>query len=304
MRISMNGSGELTLEPSIARIGAHIERAAGAGLGGYWLAQTGLVDALTMLVATADRSTLEVGTAVIPTFPRHPTALAAQALTAQAALGGRLVLGIGLSHQPSVEERLGLKWEKPLRHMRDYLDVLLPLLHDGAAKFAGEIWSADVTAPRPTDQAPSVMLAALGPQMLDLAGRRTDGTILWLVGRRTIAEHIAPRINEAAAAVDRPAPRIVCSLPVCVTDDEAGARALIGQILAGYNDLPSYRAMLDREGAGGPGDVAIVGNEESVRDQLDALAVAGTTDFAALPLTFDAEVMARTWSLLSTYSHG
>jgi F420-dependent oxidoreductase-like protein len=302
MRISVNGSGELTLEPSIARVGAHMERTVASGFSGYWLAQTGLVDALTVFVKTAEQSgDLELGTAVIPTFPRHPTALAAQALTAQAALGGRLVLGIGLSHQPSVEDRLGMKWEKPLRHMRDYLDALLPLLEAGAVDATGEFWSAHVTAPRPTERPPSVMLAALGPQMLDLAGRRTDGTILWLVGPRTIAEHIAPRINDAAAAAGRPAPRVVCSLPVCVTDDAAGARALVGQVLAGYNELPSYRAMLDREGAAGPGDVAVVGDEKAVAAALDELAAAGTTDFAALPFAFDAEVMERTWKCLLDY---
>jgi len=302
MRIAINGSGEQTIEPSVTRIGDHIERAAKAGFHGYWLAQTGLSDALLMLTANASRrGNLEVGTAVIPTFPRHPTALAAQALTAQAALGGNLVLGIGLSHRPSVEDRWGLSWDRPLRHMRDYLDVLLPLLSEGTVEHKGDIWSAAVTAVRPTTQPPSVMLAALGPQMLDLAGRRTDGTILWLVGPRTIREHIAPRLNDAAAAAGRAAPRVVCSLPVCVTDDATSARQTIGSVLASYNDLPSYRAMLDREGAAGPGDVAIVGDEAAVTEQLAALADAGTTDFAALPLAFDTELVDRTWSFLAAY---
>jgi F420-dependent oxidoreductase-like protein len=220
----------------------------------------------------------------------------------QAAIPGKLIVGLGLSHQPSVEGNLRMKWERPIRHMTDYLDVLLPLLESGQVDHTGEFWSGEITAGRPTETTPSVMLAALGPQMLDIAGRRTDGTILWLVGPRTITEHIAPRINEAAAAADRPAPRVVCSLPVCVTDDEAGARALIGQFLTGYNDLPSYRAMLDREGADGPADVAIVGDESRVTEELEGLAKAGTTDFAALPMSLDPEVIARTRACLRTYS--
>jgi F420-dependent oxidoreductase-like protein len=182
--------------------------------------------------------------------------------------------------------------------MRDYLDVLLPLLEEGQVSHDGDLWGADVTAARPTERTPSVMLAALGPQMLDLAGRRTDGTILWLVGPRTIRDHISPRLKEAAAAAGRPAPRIVASLPVCVTDDAAAARSLIGRVLTGYDELPSYRAMLDREGAGGPGDVAVVGDEATVDAALDELAETGATEFAALPFAFDPELVARTWAHL------
>jgi F420-dependent oxidoreductase-like protein len=300
MRISLNGSGETAVQPSIPRVAAQLDRAVAAGFGGYWLQQTGLTDALTVFVATASHSNgIELGTAVVPTFTRHPSALAAQALTAQAAIDNPLVLGIGLSHQPSVEQRLNLRWERPVRHMRDYLDVLLPLLEVGSVAHRGDVWSGEITAPRPTERVPSVMLAALGAQMLDLAGRRADGTILWLVGPKTIREHIAPRINDAAAAAGRPAPRVVCSLPVCVTDDETAARTFVAQVLGGYGDLPSYRAMLDREGADGPADVAIIGNEDAVGAALDDLADAGTTDFAALPLTLDPQETERTWALLS-----
>ena len=298
MRISINGSATMVF-PSVPNALADLRATKAEGFSGYWLAQVGLGDALTIFAAAGDATAgLDVGTAVIPTFPRHPSALAAQALTTQAAIPGRLVLGIGLSHQPSVEGTWKMKWEKPVRHMREYLDVLLPLLEAGQVNATGEFWSAEITAGRPTERVPSVMLAALGPQMLEIAGRRTDGTILWLVGPRTIAEHIAPRINEAAASADRPAPSVVCSLPVCVTDDEAGARALIGQFLDGYQDLPSYRAMLDREGAEGPADVAVVGTEAQVQDALGVLAAAGTTDFSALPMSLDPDVVARTRACL------
>ena len=294
MRISINGSATMVF-PSVPNALADLEATKAEGFEGYWLAQVGLGDALTVFAAAGDATEgMDVGTAVIPTYPRHPSALAAQALTTQAAIPGRLILGIGLSHQPSVEGTWKMKWDRPVRHMREYLDVLLPLLETGQVNASGEFWSAEIAGVRPTETVPSVMLAALGPQMLDMAGRRTDGTILWLVGPRTIAEHIAPRINEAAAAANRSAPRVVCSLPVCVTDDEAGARALIGQFLDGYQDLPSYRAMLDREGAEGPADVAIVGTEAQVHDALSTLEAGGTTDFAGLPMSLDPEVVART----------
>jgi F420-dependent oxidoreductase-like protein len=302
MRLSINGSAAMVV-PSVPTAIADLEATKREGFDGYWLAQVGLGDALTVFAATGDATDgLEVGTAVIPTFPRHPYALAAQALTTQAVIPGRLVVGIGLSHQPNVESNLGMKWDRPIRHMKDYLDVLLPLLESGQASHAGEIWSGEIAAGRPTDRTPSVMLAALGEQMLDIAGRRTDGTILWLVGHRTIRTHIAPRLNDAAAAAGRAAPRVVCSLPVCVTDDEAGARSLIGQFLNGYQELPSYRAMLDREGAEGPEDVAVVGNEADVHAALDELADAGTTDFAALPMSLDAEVVARTRACLRAWN--
>jgi len=302
MRISINGSATMVF-PSVSNAIADLKATKAEGFSGYWLAQVGLGDALTAFAAAGDASAgIEVGTAVIPTFPRHPTALAAQALMTQAAIPGKLILGIGLSHQPSVEGTWKMKWDRPILHMREYLDVLLPLLESGQVNATGEFWSAEVNAGRPTETVPSVMLAALGPQMLDIAGRRTDGTVLWLVGPRTIAEHIAPRLNDAAAAAGRPVPRVVCSLPVCVTDDEAGARALIGQFLDGYQDLPSYRAMLDREGADGPADVAIVGTEDQVGEALKGLEAAGTTDFAALPMSLDPEVVARTRSCLANWS--
>ncbi len=309
MRISLNGSGQLAVDPTIGGLADHVDRANRENFAGYWLAQTGLTDALTALTATApqqrrDGSGLEVGTAVVPTFTRHPAALAGQALTTQAAVPGRLVLGIGLSHQPVVEGSWGLTWERPVRHMRDYLDVLLPLLERGEAHHRGEMWSGDVTSARPTETVPSVMIAALGPQMLDLAGRRTDGTILWLVGPRTIRAHIAPRLNEAAAAADRPPPRVVCSLPVSVTDDPDAARDLISQILGGYEDLPSYKAMLDREGATRPGDVAVVGDEAGVGAALDELADAGATDFAPVPIELDGQRPTRTWDLLASRTAG
>jgi 5,10-methylenetetrahydromethanopterin reductase len=302
MRIGINGSS-LLVRPDIGTITTDIVTAEAEGFSSYWLAQTGLADALGVLTAAGPgTNVIELGTAVVPTWTQHPMALAASALTAQACTHGRLVLGIGLSHRPAVEERWHLTWEKPIRHMLDYLDVLEGLLRGDTVQHRGEVWSltADGPLPRPVEQAPKVMLAALGDQMLRIAGARTDGTILWCVGPRTIETHIAPRINEAAAGADRPSPSIVCSIPCWVTDDPGPAREFIGSILANYAELPSYRAMLDIEGIHGLEDLSFVGSEAEVRDGIASVAAAGATDFTAVVMGGNPDETAATRALLAS----
>jgi len=301
MKIAINASAEL-LHADVGRLREHAAAAAEDGFSGWWLVQTGLIDALTVFPAVADAAPgLEFGTAVIPTFPRHPTMLAGQALTTQAVLGNRnLVLGIGLSHKPVIEGYLGLSFDKPIRHLIDYLEVLMPILADGRADYDGEAFTAHFESARPTDRAPSVMVAALGEQALRVTGRRTDGTILWMVGPRTIEEHIRPRMNEAAADAGKPEPRIVCSLPVCVTDDADAVREAAAQIFSIYGELPSYRAMLDREGVDNPGQVAVIGSEDEVTSQIAELERAGATDFTALEFGRSTDEFARTRALLKS----
>lgn len=298
MRISINGSSEL-IHSDISRLVAHAKAAAADGMSGWWLAQTGLVDALTVLALVGDDAgDMELGTAVNATFPIHPTALAGKTLTAQAATGGKVTLGLGVNHAPIVDQTWGMTFEKPIRHMRDYLSCLQPLLETGSANYAGQDYTARFEGQRPTDQTPGLMLAAMGPQMLKLAGTRTDGTLLWMTGEKAIASQVAPSLNEAAAAAGRPAPRVVCSLPIAVTDDEGGMRDFVSQILAGYGDLPSYRAMLDIDGHAGPGEAMVCGDEASVREQLAALEAAGATEFAAAEIGGSSEDFARTRALL------
>ena len=300
MRIGINGSS-LLARPDLGRIVADVEAAESEGLSSYWLAQTGLVDALGALAAAgAATSGIELGTAVIPTWTQHPMALAANALTTQERTGGRLVLGIGLSHKPAVEGRWHMTWEKPIRHMLDYLEVLVPLLEEGSVSHRGEIWSLDAEMVRPTQQAPKVMLAALGDQMLRIAGKRTDGTILWCVGPKTIAEHIAPTLNDAASAAGRPTPSIVCSIPCWVTEDPVAARGFIAKVLAGYAELPSYRAMLDIEGIHGLEDLSFVGSEDEVRAGIESVREAGATDFTAVVMGSDPDEIAATRALVAS----
>ncbi|HUW04294.1 MAG TPA: TIGR03564 family F420-dependent LLM class oxidoreductase [Acidimicrobiales bacterium] len=298
MRIGINGSGQL-VTPDLGGLTADVTAAEADGFSSYWLAQSGGVDALTVFAAHGDTgSATQLGTAVIPTWVVHPQVLAGQALTTQAAIGNRLVLGLGLSHEPAVEGRWKMTWERPVRQMLDFLDVLQPLLTEGRASHAGYFWSFEGESARCTDVPPKVMIAALGEQMLKVAGTRTDGTILWCVGPKTIAEHIAPVLNTAAAQAGRPTPSIVCSIPVWVTDDPQPARDFLGTILANYAELPSYRRMLDIEGLHGLGELSIVGSEAEVAAGIAAVAASGATDFTAVPMGGNPDEIARTRAAL------
>lgn len=305
MRIGINASAHIVLGTPVHDLIEHARTAEADGFSSYWLNQPTGADALTLLAVIGQATErIELGTAVVPTWARHPEMLAGQALTAQAASGDRIALGVGLAHKPSVEGRYHIPFERPVRHMREYLDVLMPLIEDRTVAVRGEIWSCETDVVAPPAGPPAVIVAAMGPQMLRLAGRRTDGTILWLVGPKTVADHIAPRIREAADEVGRDAPRIVASVPVCVTDDAPAAHEAVAMILADYNDLPSYRAMLDREGADGPADVAIIGDEDEVTSRLAAFADAGSTDFGAVEFTLNDEDAARTRTLLEQVNRG
>jgi 5,10-methylenetetrahydromethanopterin reductase len=298
MRYGINGSGRM-LTHGVGGVLEDMGAAESAGFASYWVGQIGLIDALTSIAAHGDTgSEMELGTAVISTWERHPHALATQALTVQALVGERLVVGIGVNHRPHVEQSLRLEWHKPVRHMVDYLAILQDLLATGSSAHRGEAWSFEGEAARPSVGVPKVMIAALGPQMLRLAGRRTDGTILWCVGPKTIRTHIAPVIGDAAAAAGRPEPAIVCSIPVWVTDDPGPARAFLASVLATYAELPSYRAMMDIEGVSGLGDLSIVGGEDFVHEALAEIAGSGATDFTAVPMGGNPDEEARTMAVL------
>ena len=277
-----------------------LQRAADQGFASAWMSNIFGVDALTALaVAGNGVPGIEVGTAVVPTYPRHPAALAQQARTVAAAVDGRLVLGIGLSHKIVIEDMFGYDFGRPILHMREYLAVLLPLLDKQPVSFSGATVRANIGLTTPSPGRVPVVVAALGAQMLRLAGEQTDGTILWMTGPATVRDHIVPVITAAAENAGRPSPRVVCILPVCVTDDPDRARERAARVFAIYGDLPSYRAMLDREGAAGPADVAIVGDEDAVAAQIGSLAEAGVTDFVAGEYTTGAEG-ARTRAFLRT----
>lgn len=270
--------------PTIDKAVEHARATADAGFHSFWMPQIFGLDTLSALtVVGREVPGLELGTAVVPTYPRHPAMLAAQARTVQQAAKGKFTLGIGLSHQMVIEGMFGMSFDKPVRHLREYLSVLQPLLRGDAADFAGETLHGHLALDIPDSTPVPTLVAALGTQMLNVTARMAEGTVTWMTGVGTIGTHVAPTINAAAAEAGRPAPRIVCALPVCVTDDEAAAREAAATEFQIYGFLPSYRAMLDREGVDGPADVAIVGDAATVRAAVEAIFEAGATTFVGVP---------------------
>lgn len=274
------------------------------GYPSVWFGQIFGSDALTTIALAGQKTKrIEMGTSVVPTYPHHPFTLAQQALTVQVATGGRLALGIGLSHQPVIEGMWGLSYEKPARHMREYLSVLRPLITEGKVAFTGETFRVTGGVNVPGATPCPILIAALAPMMLRIAGELADGTVTWMTGPKTIESHIVPGISKSAERAGRPAPRVCVALPVAVTDDAAAAREQAAQLFQIYGQLPNYKRMLDKEGVAGPADVAIVGDESAVERQLRVMASAGATDLLAAiyPVGDDEEAsMARTRELLKS----
>lgn len=253
-------------------------------------------DLLTVLaVAFREVSDIEVGTGVIPIQNQHPMLLAQRALTLNLIGAGRFILGLGMTHQAVTEGMWGIPLDKPVRRLREYLDGLQPLLAGKVADAPGETVTTRGSLQILGATAPDIYIAALGPQLLKLAGRRTAGTITWMTGPTTLAQHVSPTLREAAQG--RPV-RVVAALPVSVTDDVAGARAQAAKQFAMYGHLPSYRAMLDREGYAGPEDAAIIGNEAEVAERIEALAGAGVDEYVGVVFDASPEIRARTRALL------
>ena len=304
MRIGIFGGDAGQDSGGIDGLTKAVAEVAEQGFASYWLPQIFGYDAITVLsMVGREVDGIELGTAVVPTYPRHPMMLAAQALTASAASGGRFSLGIGLSHQFVIEHMWGYSFDKPVRHMREYLTILKALLDDRAVQFKGESLSASAGLTiAPEVPAPKVLVAALGTQMLRLTGRMADGTITWMTGPATLAEHTVPTLKSATAESGRPeAFRVVAGFPVCVTDDADAARARAANVFAVYGQLPSYRAMLDREGLDGPADLALVGDEKTVRADIERVAAAGATDFLAAEFGASDAETSRTRELLRSF---
>lgn len=258
-------------------------------------------DTLTVLaVAGREVPRIEFATGVLPIQPQHPMNLAQRALTVNAITGGRLTLGIGLTHQVVTEGMWGIPYDRPLRRMGEYLDGLLPLLSGQPADASGELITTRGAMSLTEEPGPPVYLAALGPQLLALAGRRTAGTVTWMTGPQTLRDHIVPGLRAAAETAGRRASdvRTVAFLPIAVTDDAEAAKTTAARQFAMYNSLPSYRAMLDREGYDTPVDAAIIGDAASVRTRVGALADAGVDEFVGIVFDRDEQVQDRTRALL------
>ncbi|MBO2447646.1 LLM class F420-dependent oxidoreductase [Actinomadura barringtoniae] len=268
-----------------ARMLEDVAWAEDAGLDTAWIPQIPTdFDALVAVALMGARtSRIELGTAVVPIQAQHPIALARQAMSAQAAAGGRLALGVGPSHHWIVRDMLGLPYERPAALTRDYLEVL-----DAALKGSGsaDVENASFTVHNPLGLTPvaplPVLVAALGPVMLALAGERAAGTVLWMADERAIGEHVAPRITKAAAEAGRPAPRIVAGIPVCLClpSEVDAARERANRILGEAEISPNYQRLLDHGDARDVGDLCAAGDEEAIAARFRRFADAGVTDLS------------------------
>ena len=301
MRISLNLVNAIGGAPIDSWVDA-LAKVRDEGFRRVWMAQMPFDgDLLTALaVALREVDGIEVGSAVLPIQNQHPMQMAQRALTLNTIAGGRFILGLGMTHQAVTEGMWGIPYDKPVRRMREYLDALQPLLAGEAVNAVGETVTARGALQIAGAPTPEIYLAALGPQMLKLAGRRTSGTLTWMCGPKTLGEHISPALREAAKEAGRSenAVRVVAGLPISVTDDVAGARAQAAEQFGMYGTLPSYRAMLDREGYANPEDAAIVGDEKEVSERLDELAGLGVDEFSAVVFDSAPEVRERTRALL------
>lgn len=306
MRISLNVAVGPDGPPTHTEIVDEVRAAAEAGLATAWWPQLppfdGLApwDALTSITATGVAvSGIELGTSVVVSYTQHPLALAAQALSTQAIVGNRLTLGVGTSHAMVVEGVYGTAFDRPARYLRDHLAILAPALRGDPVDHAGDLLAGVGRVRIPGAAPPSLVLAAMGPVMLRLAGELTDGTVTTWSGLRAVGEHVVPRLIGAAEAAGRSAPRVIVNLPVSVTSDPAAARGYVAERFGMAGGFPSYRRMLDHDGFDGPADAAIVGDEDAVATAITRFADIGATEF--LPSVFGSPAdRARTLALLSS----
>jgi len=255
-----------------------VVRAEADGFGAAWSVHFSRgVDALDVLAVAGTRtSRIDLGVGIVPTYPRHPLALAQQVATTQAFSDGRLTLGVGVSHRPVIEDLHGLAYTRPAAHMRDYLSVLVPLLRVGSVRYRGEFYQVDGGFVVPGSSPVPVLVGALSPLMVRAAGELADGVVTWLAGPRSLGDQIVPQLHAAAAG--QRAPRVVAALPVAVCADARAARHTADEVFARYAGFPNYRRLLDREGVATPGGVAIVGTEAGVEEQIRRLCDLGVTE--------------------------
>ena len=281
LRIGITGGGS-----TVDRIIDQAAEAENDGFTSLWYGGGGRgMDVLTVLpLVGRATSRIELGTAIVQTYPRHPILMAQQAATAALAIGdGRFTLGVGVSHRPVIEYSYGLSYDTNARHLREYLTVLGALLAEGTVRFAGEEYQAASDLGAPVDPPVPVLVAALAARSLRSAGALAAGTITWMANADAIEGLIAPALREAAASAGRPDPRIVAGLPVAVTDDVDGARETAARTFTVYGTLPNYQRVLAAGGIASPAEAAIVGPEDKVAAALEDLVAAGATDIWAAP---------------------
>jgi F420-dependent oxidoreductase-like protein len=307
MRIAMGIGGDAIGVPmSPLEIVEQARHAEADGFPAAWTTHfSRSLDALSVLAVAGSRtSRIELGVGIVPTYPRHPLALAQQAATTQALCGGRLTLGVGVSHRPVIEGLHGIPYTNPAQHMREYLSVLGPLLREGSVTYRGSFYQVDGGFAVPGTSSVSIVVGALSPRMVQVAGELADGVVTWLAGPRSLEGSIVPGVHAAAAASGRSRPRIVAALPVAVCDDGKLARTVADDIFARYGGLDNYRRLYEREGVTSAGALAVVGTEPEVGRQLRRYADIGVTELwpAVFPVGDPQASVKRTRALLAGLS--
>jgi F420-dependent oxidoreductase-like protein len=276
MRIGLTGGGA-----TVDKVVQQAKEAEAGGFTSLWYASVVTGDPLVaMAIAGRETSTIELGTAVLQTYPIHPLMQANRSASVVDAMGRPgFTLGVGPSHEPLIRNVFGLSYDHPGRSTEEYVRILTAALRGETVDFDGRDWSAH-TAGRavvPAHPVP-VLVSALGSRLLRVAGEMADGTVLWMAPPRAIETHVVPKITAAARAAGRPAPRIVAGLPVAVHDDEAEGRAAATATSGMYAGMANYQRILEVGGADTPADAAVVGTDKAVRVQLQSLLDAGATD--------------------------
>jgi len=256
-----------------------------AGFASTWCTHiTRGIDSLTVLAAAARATTrIELGVGVVPSYPRHPMALAQSAATIQALAGGRFVLGVGVSHRPVIEGMHGLDYRSQLGHLREYLTVLNDLLDGGSVGFSGEHYRVNGEFTVPGTSRVPVIVGALAAGMSRLGGELADGVTTWLAGPKSLEQVVVPAVTEGARVAGRPEPRVLAGIPVAVDPDLDRAREATARVFGRYGMLVNYRRLFEREGVDGPVELAITGDKTTVRARIQALFDAGATDVWAVP---------------------
>jgi F420-dependent oxidoreductase-like protein len=277
-----------TLDESVSRAKA-AER---LGYESVWVTQLPNARDAALVLAEYAHATQRVGfgTGILPIYTRHPTAMVQMAATLDELSGGRFILGIGVSHKVTVESMWGMRLESPVDAMREYLDIVRISLRDGGCSVDGKYFSAHWAYSGPRRAEMPIMISALNPRMLDLAGQQADGIVLYMCSPGYIRDHVVPAVAAGRSKVGKPLKgfEIVAAVPVCLTSDRAAGQEVFRQTVERYSNLPYYRKMMDASGfaselaAGQVSEAMLdelsgIGDERQVRAAISRYREAGVT---------------------------
>lgn len=298
MRIGVTARGS-----TVEEIVEHAQWAEAQGFGSVWYSSATAGDpVVAMALAGRATSSIELGTAILQTYPCHPLLQANRVAAAAAGMGRPgFTLGIGPSHEQLIRGLYGLSYDHPGRNTEEYVGILTALLRNEPVDFDGKDWTVHTPAGVALAHPVPVLVGAMSPRLLRVAGSMADGTVSYLASEKVLESRVVPQLQQAAAQAGRQMPRIVAGIPVAVHDDVGEARHAFASYSTMFGSLTNYTRVLTEGGHGSAADAAIVGNEASVSAKLRSLIDAGATDIWAgiFPVGDDPAVsLRRTTDLL------